>query len=241
MYIKQVFENKYIGRKIITIAHYKNSCLLLIGFKVIHNKGVYKMLKQIAIIALLGISAGTMAGQWQLKVGASLLSPTNHTDLDGVGRLEAKHEFAFTPSVEYFINDNLSTELLLAAPINHVVGLDGVNAVKIKHLPPTLTVKYHIQNASPITPYIGVGGTAFIAWDEKAHGPLDGAKVKVKEEFGVAGQIGFKYTPADAKDWGVFVDVRYAELSPKVTVNDTTKFNLNIDPVVYTLGYSYKF
>ena len=199
------------------------------------------MLKQIAIIALLGISASTMAGQWQLKVGASLLSPTSHTDLAGVGRVEADDEFAFTPSVEYFFSDNISAELLLATPINHEVTIDGANAVKLKHLPPTITAKYHFKNASAFTPYIGLGGTAFIAWDEKTHGPLTGAKVKVKEEFGLAGQIGFNFKPADAKNWGVYVDVRYADLSPQVTVDNTTKFNLNIDPVVYTLGYSYQF
>ena len=87
-----------------------------------------------------------------------------------------------------------------------------------------------------------MGGTAFIAWDE------EGAAKDVKEEFGIAGQVGFNYQPADAKNWGVFVDVRYADLSPEVTLDDATaaavrrsKFNLAIDPIVYTLGYSYKF
>lgn len=65
----------------------------------------------------------------------------------------------------------------------------------------------------------------------------------MKEEFGLAGQVGFNYQPADAKNWGVFADVRYADLSPEVTLDDAdnTKFDLNIDPWVYTIGYSYKF
>ncbi len=42
-----------------------------------------------------------------------------------------------------------------------------MNAVKIKHLPPTLTAKYHFKNSTRFTPYIGVGGTAFVAWDEE--------------------------------------------------------------------------
>ncbi len=49
------------------------------------------------------------------------------------------------------------------------------------------------------------------------------------------------FQPADAKNWGVFLDVRYADLNPEVTVNSNTKFKLDIDPVIYTLGYSYKF
>ena len=196
------------------------------------------MLKQVALIALMGMSASAMAGQWQVKVGGSVISPTQDTDiLGGAANVEADHEYAFTPSVEYFFNDNISAELLLATPISHDVLVNGENGAKIKHLPPTLTAKYHFKNSTRFTPYIGVGGTAFVAWDEKS----DLGKVKVKEDFGFAGQIGFNFQPADAKNWGVFADVRYADLNPEVNVDGTTKFKLDIDPVIYTLGYSYKF
>ena len=64
----------------------------------------------------------------------------------------------------------------------------------------------------------------------------------MKEDFGFAGQIGFNFQPADAKNWGVFFDARYAQLSPEVSVEGTPiKFDLDIDPMVYTIGYSYKF
>ena len=70
---------------------------------------------------------------------------------------------------------------------------------------------------------------------------MAGTSVKVKEDFGFAGQIGFNFQPADAKNWGVFADIRYAQLSPEVEVKNVTTFDLDIDPVIYTLGYSYKF
>ena len=196
------------------------------------------MLKQVALIALMGMSASAMAGQWQVKVGGSVISPTQDTDiLGGAANVEADHEYAFTPSVEYFFNDNISAELLLATPISHDVLVNGDNGAKIKHLPPTLTAKYHFKNSTRFTPYIGVGGTAFIAWDE------EGVVKDVKEDFGFAGQIGFNFQPADAKNWGVFFDARYAQLSPEVTLVDVGnhKFDLDIDPMVYTIGYSYKF
>jgi len=199
------------------------------------------MLKQVALIALMGMSASAMAGQWQVKVGGSVISPTQDSTTLGLN-VEADHEYAFTPSVEYFFNDNISAELLLATPISHDVLVNGDSAVKIKHLPPTLTAKYHFKNSTRFTPYIGVGGTAFVAWDE------EGLAKDVKEDFGFAGQIGFNFQPADAKNWGVFFDARYAQLSPEVTLTDDTaaaleikKFDLDIDPMVYTIGYSYKF
>ena len=194
------------------------------------------MLKQVALIALMGISASAMAGQWQVKVGGSVLAPTGDYNLVGA-IVEADHEYAFTPSVEYFFNDNISAELLLATPISHDVLVNGDSALKIKQLPPTLTAKYNFKNSTRFTPYIGVGGTAFVAWDEKS----DLGKVKVKEDFGFAGQIGFNFQPADAKNWGVFFDARYAQLSPEVEIEGVTKFDLDIDPMVYTIGYSYKF
>lgn len=201
------------------------------------------MLKQIALITLMGLSASAaMAGQWQIKVGGSAVAPTQDTTVAALGnaKIEADSELAFTPSVEYFFNDNISAELLLATPISHDVLINGAEAVKIKHLPPTLTAKYNFKNSTGFTPYIGVGATAFIAWDEETSGVLAGTKVKVKDDYGYAAQLGFNYQPADAKNWGVFVDVRYADLNPKVeTVVEN--FKLDIDPVIYTLGYSYKF
>ena len=201
------------------------------------------MLKQIALITLMGLSASAaMAGQWQVKVGGSAIAPTQDTTVAALGnaKIEADSELAFTPSVEYFFNDNISAELLLATPISHDVLINGAEAVKIKHLPPTLTAKYNFKNSTGFTPYIGVGATAFIAWDEETSGVLAGTKVKVKDYYGYAAQLGFNYQPADAKNWGVFVDVRYADLNPKVeTVVEN--FKLDIDPVIYTLGYSYKF
>ena len=200
------------------------------------------MLKQIALITLMGFSASAaMAGQWQVKVGGSAIAPTQDTKIaNGTLTVEADSELAFTPSVEYFFNDNISAELLLATPISHDVLINGAEAVKIKHLPPTLTAKYNFKNSTGFTPYIGVGATAFIAWDEETSGVLAGTKVKVKDDYGYAAQLGFNYQPADAKNWGVFVDVRYADLNPKVeTVVEN--FKLDIDPVIYTLGYSYKF
>ena len=201
------------------------------------------MLKQIALITLMGLSASAaMAGQWQVKVGGSAIAPTQDTTVAALGnaKVEADSELAFTPSVEYFFNDNISAELLLATPISHDILTNGAEAVKIKHLPPTLTAKYNFKNSTGFTPYIGVGATAFIVWDEETSGVLSGTKVKVKDDYGYAAQLGFNYQPADAKNWGVFVDVRYADLNPKVeTVVEN--FKLDIDPVIYTLGYSYKF
>ena len=193
------------------------------------------MLKQIALISLMGISTLSFA-DWQVKLGGSVIAPTQDTAIAPGAVVKAEDEFAFTPSVEYIFGDTpFSAELLLATPIGHEVLLNNEKVAKIKHLPPTVTFKYNLKNSTPFTPYVGVGGTAFVAWDES------GVAKDVKEDFGFAGQIGVNFKPADAKNWGVYFDARYAQLSPEVTLVDGTKFDLDIDPIVYTLGYSYKF
>ena len=170
-----------------------------------NNAGVFIMLKQTALIALMAISSASFA-DWQVKVGGSVIAPTQDTKVAGVGTVKADHEYAFTPSVEYIFGETpFSAEVLLATPISHDVKLDGEKAVNLKHLPPTVTFKYNFKNSTRFTPYIGVGGTAFLAWDEESSGALAGTKVKVKDDFGFAGQIGFNFQPADAKNWGCFL------------------------------------
>ena len=38
------------------------------------------MLKQVALIALMGMSASAMAGQWQVKVGGSVIAPIGYSN-----------------------------------------------------------------------------------------------------------------------------------------------------------------
>ena len=73
------------------------------------------MLKQTAFIALLGMSASAMAGDWQVKLGASALAPQNddngtlNVPVGGVVtplKAQVSNEVNFTPSVEYFFNNS---------------------------------------------------------------------------------------------------------------------------------------
>lgn len=202
------------------------------------------MLKQVALIALMGMSASAMAGQWQVKVGGSVVAPTQNTNVASVGVVEADNELAFTPSVEYFFNDNFSAELLLATPFKHDVSSAGQDIASFKHLPPTLTAKYNFKNSTRFTPYIGVGATVVVPWDEEI--ALPDHKLDADVAYGVAGQIGFNFQPSDAKNWGVFADVRYAQVETDLTLTtpegaEVDLGELKVNPWVYTLGYSYKF
>ncbi|WP_244783123.1 OmpW family outer membrane protein [Acinetobacter sp. F-1] len=202
------------------------------------------MLKQFALIALMGLSASAMAGQWQVKVGGSVLAPQNDDNgtLNIAGKAEVSNEIGFTPSVEYFFdNSPISVELLLATPFKHDVSIEGVgeNVASFKHLPPTVTAKYNFKNSTRFTPYVGIGATVVVPWDEEI--AIEGAKLEADVAYGVAGQIGFNFQPADAKNWGVYADVRYAQVETDLELNGTNIGELKVNPWVYTVGYSYKF
>lgn len=208
------------------------------------------MLKKTLVLALLAASSATFAGNWQVKVGGSVVAPSedNNTLAGGaVTHAKADNAYSFTPSVEYFFgNSNISTELLLATPLKHDVKgsyLGGANEklASFKQLPPTLTVKYNFKNSTGFTPYIGVGATAVIVWGEKTTGSITGTKLKADNAYGVAGQVGFNFQPADAKNWGVFADVRYADISSDLKLDGKKIGTLDVNPWVYTIGYSYRF
>ncbi|KJV37581.1 OmpW/AlkL family protein [Acinetobacter brisouii] len=200
------------------------------------------MLKKTLVLALLAASSATFAGNWQVKVGVSDIAPSGESNLanDTIKNVKASNQVAFTPSIEYFFdNTPFSAELLLANPVSHDVKSEGVKIASLKQLPPTLTVKYNFKNSTRFTPYVGIGATAFLPWDVKSK--LPGTKISADNAFGVAGQVGVSYKPKDAQNWGLYFDVRYADISTDIKVDGTKQGSLDINPVVYTIGYSYRF
>lgn len=111
----------------------------------INKVGDIKVFKKVLVVALMGVSSFTFAGNWQVKFGGSVIAPSEDTTT-ALGVVKADHEYAFTPSVEYFFGQTpFSAELLLATPVNHDVLLDGQKVARIKQLPPTITAKYHLK------------------------------------------------------------------------------------------------
>lgn len=78
----------------------------------INKVGDIKVFKKALVIALMGVSSFTFAGNWQVKFGGSVIAPSEDTTTP-LGVVKADHEYAFTPSVEYFFGQSpFSAELL---------------------------------------------------------------------------------------------------------------------------------
>ena len=201
------------------------------------------MFKKIALISILG-SLSTLAlannDGLTVKVGGSILNITGESDLAGgaVKDAKASDELNFTPSIEYrFAGTPFSAEVLLATPFKHDVTSGDARIATVKHLPPTITAKYNLDLSDRLTAYVGAGVTVFVPWDEKS--PL--GELEADVAVGPAGQIGVNYKPKPSANWGVYADVRYADLKTDLKLNGGDIGSLDLNPIVYTLGYSFNF
>ncbi|MFL1464486.1 OmpW/AlkL family protein [Marinobacter sp. HN1S83] len=147
-------------------------------------------------------------------------------------------------------------------------GLDGVGKLaETKHLPPTLTLQYFpMDSASRLQPYAGVGVNYTTFFEEKTTntlnavidsvaqanfgtpaGTVDGSKLDLDDSVGVALELGVDYMldehfGLNAAIWWVDLetDATITALSGDTEVGEITT-DVEIDPMVYMVGFTYKF
>lgn len=203
------------------------------------------MLKQLILATSLIAIAGTASANLTFKAGVGYLDPTAKKNISlGLKNAEVSGEAALLPSFDYrFGNSPISAELLLATPFQHTIttgeGADREQIAEFKHLPPTLTVKYNTPTYNGFGANIGVGATYLIPFEEKLN-IANGGKLEAKKTVAPAAQIGVTYSPNNSP-WGFFADVRYADLKTDVKVEGEKIGELEVNPVVYSVGFSHKF
>lgn len=139
-------------------------------------------------------------------------------------------------TLEYFIRDNIGIELLGAAPFKHDISLAGLGEIgSTKHLPPTISVNWHIPTGGPLTPFVGVGVNYTKFFEEKSSlGTL-----KIKESFGLAATLGVDYTLNEKA--ALRADIRYIDIDSDVLLNGANIGKVNVDPLVASVSYVMKF
>jgi len=188
------------------------------------------------------------AGDLFTHFGIAKVSPTSDNGhfggLDMDVDVDDDTGFAFT--LGYRFLDKWGVELLAAEPFEHDIDLNGNELASTKHLPPTLTLQYHLAPDSNIRPYVGAGINYSIFYSTKAGDALEAAvgptKVKLNDSVGYALQAGvdIDITPKFFFNF----DVKYIDMDPKARLNsggaiNTTRFH--IDPVVVGIGLGTRF
>lgn len=194
----------------------------------------------IAAATLMGSSSlalGHDAGDWIVRAGASVVDPKSNNnpiaDVDSGSSL--------TINFAYMLTDRWSVELLAAYPFEHDIDLKGTS-IKIgetKHLPPTLSLQYHLNPTGAFQPYLGAGVNYTTFFSEKAVGPLEGLDLSVKDSWGLSLEVGVDFMLNDR--WLINVDARYIEIETGAFLNGVGIGDVNINPMVYGVHVGYTF
>lgn len=201
-----------------------------------------KILGTAALIASLAAPAfAQSAGDWTLGIGAGHVMPKDDTGtLAGTLESGVGNDTRPTLTVEYFVRDNVGVELLVATPFEHDVTVKGAGKVgSVKHLPPVLSLNYHVDTGSAFKPYAGVGINYTSFWDEKTTGALAGTRLDLKHSWGLALQAGADWWLNDRS--AIRATVRYIDIDSDVYLNGAKIGEVNIDPVAVQAAYVMKF
>jgi len=213
----------------------------------------------LAALATTPAFATSADGRLQVKVLATGVLPDGKIDtvrknlvgLPAGGQTKANDNVVPTLAVEYYATPNVSVETICCFTQHHVNGsgaLSGTDIVDhVLILPATLTLKYH-ATLGPIRPYVGVGPSLFIVFDEKpgtTARALGASRVKMSNELGLALQAGVD-VPVSDKGIGVTFDAK------KYFMNTTAHFYTaagvealetkhSLDPWVVSGGVYFRF
>lgn len=195
----------------------------------------------LATLALLGASGTALAQDFIFKVGAHQVSPRSDNGSLANGTLQADVSGDWRPTftLEYFLGENWGVELLAATPFKHEVRLNGVRAAEVSHLPPTLSLKYHFNRNSRISPFVGIGLNYTAFFDVHESGPLAGTQLSLGKSWGAAAQAGVDFAINDK--WLFAVDLRWMDIDTEARVNGAKVGTVNIDPLAYGIALGYRF
>ncbi|GHD49601.1 outer membrane protein [Marinobacter persicus] len=168
----------------------------------------------------------------------------------------------------YMFTENLGLGILAATPFKHDINGGGdlssdLNLGETKHLPPTITLQYFpMSSSSKFQPYAGIGINYTVFFEEKTSDTLTGAvadeykslgnvtgtSLDLDDSVGVAVELGMDYMLSD--NFGLNAALWWADINTDATVTadfdngtsaKTDEFEVEIDPMVYMIGMTYKF
>jgi outer membrane protein len=176
-------------------------------------------LMTVVLIAPLGTQAYDK-GDWVLRAGTTTVTPNEDssnvfvggTDL-GLG-VSVENSTQLGLNVAYFFTPRWSLEVLAATPFSHDIELADVKLINAKQLPPSLTANY----------FAGF------------------SNVDLDSSFGITAQVGFDFKID--KNWLFNASVRWIDIDTDATFDlngNAGRVAVDIDPLVYTVSFGYRF
>lgn len=161
----------------------------------------------------------------------------------------------------YMFTSNIGLGLLAATPFKHDINGGGdlpgdLKLGETKHLPPTLTLQYFpMHSSSALQPFVGAGINYTVFFEEKTTDNLNGAlgvassELELDDSVGLALEAGVDYMLNE--NFGLNAAIWWADINTDATVKaydgagnlaaQTDEFEVEIDPMVYMVGFTYRF
>ncbi|MFZ6748689.1 OmpW/AlkL family protein [Undibacterium sp. Ren11W] len=194
----------------------------------------------LAAICLAANQAAAQQSPWQVRARVVNISTANGSDpVAGVGasdRITVSDKTIPEVDISYYFSPNLSAELILTYPQEHDVMLDGVKIGTFKHLPPTLTAKYHFMPEAQFSPYLGAG----VNYTRISNVDLlNGAGDLSRNSFGLAVQAGVDFKLS--QNWSLNLDVKKVQIRSDVSISGVKVSAVQVDPWLFGVGVGYRF
>lgn len=191
----------------------------------------------VAALAPLAASAQD-TGNWLIRGRVLHLDPANK-DSTGLG-LSVNSKVFPEVDISYFFSPNFAAELILTYPQKHDIRSNGTNIGTLKHLPPTLSLQYHVTGLS-FRPYVGAGinYTNFSAVKfAPAVATALGANVD-RSSFGLSLQAGVDVPVGGG--WLLNLDVKKVQIRTDVTSFGNKVGEFKVDPLLVSIGVGKRF
>ena len=196
--------------------------------------------------AVQAYEAGDLIG----RVGAATVAPDASSDpitnVAADARVDVDNDTQLGLTLSYMLTDQIGLGVLAATPFSHDIKGAGALAsagkvAETKHLPPTVTLQYFpMPSGSKLQPYVGAGVNYTVFFDEETAGALAGTDIELDDSFGLAAEAGVDYMITE--NVGVNAAIWYIDIDTEAKIQAANQtVDVEIDPLVYMVGVSYKF
>lgn len=218
-------------------------------------------------LSLSGVATAHEAGSWVLRAGVGTVEPKDDNLELGTFALPVGGTIANTAvqvdrgtsltfGGTYMFTANWGFDILAALPFSHDINVSSSDLAadlplgETKHLPPTFSVQYHFSPDTAFQPYVGVGLNYTTFFDEEVTAEavsIGVTDISLDDSFGLALQLGADVELND--NWLLNVDFRYIDIETDATVTVTDGVlsasadigTVEIDPLVFAIGFAYRF
>lgn len=206
-----------------------------------------------AALAITGGAAFAAPGDWMVRVGPALVGPNDDSgalsgaDAPGDARVAVDDSVSLGITLTWMATDNIGIGVLGAWPFKHDIkgagALGGAGKIaEVRHLPPTVTLQYHLNPGASLRPYIGAGLNYTTFFSEKTTGAIADFDIDFDDSFGWALEAGVDYDLGP--DWFLSAQLWYVAIDTKAKLSgpaDLGEVSVDIDPWVVMIGAGRRF